>query len=98
MTAQLDKNLRGLLDDVDRLPGVVELDHAVLARLADVIGEDGGAVLARRGVGEFGAQAMAVKNVVAEDERDAVAADEVAAENKGMGKADRLFLNDVTRA
>ena len=70
--------------------GVVELHHAVLAWLVDVIGEHGGAVRARRSVGELGAQAMAVEHVVAEDQRDAIAADEVPPQDEGMGKPDRL--------
>ena len=77
------------------LSGVVELHHAVLAWLADVIGEHGRAVLARRSVGELGAQTMAVEHVVAEDQRDAIAADEFPPQDEGMGKADRLVLDDV---
>ena len=77
------------------LSGFVELHHAILARLADVIGEHGRAIRARRSVGELGAQAMAVEHVVAEDQRDAIVADEFPPQDEGMGEADRLFLNDV---
>ena len=67
-----------------------------MVRLVDVIGEDGGAILARRRVGELVAKPVAVEHVVAENERDAIAADKVAAEDEGMGEADRLVLDDVT--
>ena len=66
-----------------------------MAWLVDVIGEHGRAVRARRGIGEFGAQAMAVEHIVAKDQRNAIAADEFPPEDEGMGEADRLVLNDV---
>jgi len=42
-------------------------------------------------------KAVAVKNVVAKNKGDAVMTNEVAAENKGMGEADRSILYDVTQ-
>ena len=91
------QELRGLLDDIDGLFGVVEFDDAILARFPDVIGENRRTVLVRRGAVELGAEAVAIKDVVAEDERNAIVADEVAPENKGVRKPDRLFLNDVVK-
>src|ERR1700730_2824737 len=41
----------GLFDEINSASGFVEFYHAVLARLPDVIGEYGSAILARRGVG-----------------------------------------------
>ena len=91
----IGQELGWLFDDIDGLFEFVEFHHAVLVWLVDVIGEYGGAVLVRDSVGELGAQAMAVEHVVAEDQRNAIVADEFSSQNKGMGKPDRFFLNDV---
>ena len=77
------------------LSGFVELHHAVLARFVDVIGEHGRAILARHSIGKLGAHAMAIEHVVAEDQRDAIAADELPPQDEGMGEPDRLVLDDV---
>src|SRR5664280_617729 len=87
--------LRGLLYDIYGLVAGVELQHAVLVRIADVIGEHGGAVLARHGLGKFIAQTMTIKNIVAQDERDLVAVDEFPPQDERMGEAGWLLLNDV---
>ena len=38
---------------------------------------------------------MTVEDIVAEDERDAIVAHELAPEDERMGKADRFLLDDV---
>ena len=44
---------------------------------------------------ELGAKPVAVEDIVAEDQRDAIVADKFPAEDKRMGETDRLFLDDV---
>ncbi len=53
----------------------------------DVVAEDGGAGRARGRVLQHGAEAVAVEDVVAEDEADLVAADEVFADEKCLREA-----------
>ena len=81
------QKLRRLFDDIDRLFGAVEFNHAILARLIDIIGKDGCSVCAGRRLGKFGAEPMAIEHVVAEDQRDAIAADELTPENEGVRQA-----------
>jgi hypothetical protein len=87
VTAQLEAGLARLLDDVGRLAASgSKRDHAVALRVLDMIGEDGGAarlpgrLLAERRAGRRR------EDVVAEDQGDAVGADEVAADDEGLGQ------------
>src|SRR5262249_11067379 len=89
------QELRRLLDDVDGLFGAIELQHAVLTRLADEVSEDGCTVLARGGIGEFRAEALAREHIVPQAQRNPITGHEIAPKDEGMGKPDRLLLNDV---
>ena len=68
----------------------VELHHAIALRVVDVIAEDGRAALE---VGKGLVKAVAaVEDVVAEDQRDRVLADEALGDQKRLGDALRLGL------
>jgi len=85
---------RFLLDRQNFSAGV-HLEDAITLRIRHDIAEDGGAVPPCRRFGhEFG-QAMAVENIVAEDQGDIVGADEIAAYDKGVGKPARPLLYRV---
>src|SRR5215831_16024955 len=89
------QKLSRLFDDVDGAASFVELYHAVLAWLVEVIGEYGRAIFPRCSLGKLGAKPVAVEHVIAEDQRNAITADKGPPQDKGMGKPDRLFLDDV---
>ncbi len=83
-----------LLLDGDDLAALVELDHAVRGRVGHRVGEDP-AALDVRVLGQGGAEAAAVEDVVAEDEGHRLVADEVRAEHEGLGDALGLLLDGV---
>jgi predicted nuclease with RNAse H fold len=68
-----------------RLPAGVELHHAVLTGVRDAIGEDGGAV-DQGEAAEMATEAVAVEDVVAEDQRAGLVADEVGPDREGLGE------------
>src|SRR3954447_14685800 len=75
-----------LLLDGDDPAAVVELHHAVVTRVGHVVGED----VAAAGLGvaaQVLTEADAVEDVVAENERDRLIADEVRADDEGLGQA-----------
>ena len=84
-----------LLLDADGAPAPVEVDDAVALRVVHAVGEDGGAALARAGAVQRVGEAVAVEDVVAEDEADRTAADEVRADQEGLGDAGRDGLDLV---
>ena len=84
--------LRFLLDR-QRAAGTVELDYAVSLRRVNRVAEDGGAGLPRRRARERLREPVAVKQIVAQDQRHPVAADEIGADDKGVGKPARLALH-----
>ncbi len=85
----------GLLLDADRPAVLAELDHAVALGIAHAVGEDSRALLACRGRLEVVRETVAIENIVAEGERHAVAADELATDEKGLGEASRMRLDGV---
>ena len=89
--------LGGLLLDGDGPPLAVELDDAEALGVVHVVAEDRGA--ARRGVldgaRQVAGQAVAVEDVVAEDEGARLAGDELLADGEGLGQAVRAGLLGV---
>ena len=75
------------LDRAGGAGGGVELDHAITLGIVDRISEDGRAIVLRGGLANDFAQPGAVKDVVAEHERDRIAADEFAADDERFGKS-----------
>src|SRR5215470_18921152 len=86
-----------LFHDRDGLPGIVELDDAVLARLAHVICEYGCAASTTDGARELRAQVVTVEDVVAENQSYVIVANELTAEDERVSKTDRLVLDDITQ-
>ena len=88
----------GLLLDGDGVEVGVELHDAEALGVVDVVAEDGGepaglGVLHR--AAEVAAQAVAVEDVVAEDERAGLAAGEPLADDEGLGQAVGAGLDGV---
>ena len=75
-----------LLLERHRPPGSVELDNAEPLRIADGIGEDRRPVVTVGRPTEDILEAMAVEDVVAEDERGAGAPEELAADDERLGE------------
>src|SRR5262245_30521712 len=69
-------------DNIDRLLCLIELQDTILAWLVDVVGENSRAMRARPRLSEFGTEPVAIEHIVTQDERNAVAAHELASENK----------------
>ncbi len=86
--------LTGFLDDRHRLVAGIELDHTVGRRIADPIGVDHGALAPCAALGDR-RQRIAVEQIVAQDQPDAIAADEVATDDEDLGDAARLGLHGV---
>jgi hypothetical protein len=76
---------------------VVELDDAVALGVGHVVGEHRPAVRVVELL-ELRAEAVAVEDVVAEDHRDRVAADELGADDERVGEAARRLLRGVLEA
>ena len=89
---------RGLFHDVRRLAEVVEFDNAVALGIVDQISEHGAALLLRRGAMQHRREPGAVEDVVAEDQRAGVGADEIAADDEGLGETLRLRLDGIGEA
>ena len=88
--------LLGLLLDVgDLLGGGVEVDDGIGLGVLHLIAKHRGALLARDGLGEVLVKAGAVEDTVSEDERHAVAVDEVLANEKRLGDAIAALLGLV---
>ena len=66
---------------------LVEFDDAEAFGIAHLVGEDGGAVAFGGGLAQGLGEGLAVEDVVAEHQADAVAADKFFADDKGLGKA-----------
>ena len=82
------RRLRRLLVDVDGRPAPSNSTTPYRCGSVTVIGEDRGASLAvAAACVSSSLQAVAVEDVVAEDQRDAVRADEIAADDEGMRRA-----------
>ena len=73
----------------------VELDDAVALGVADLIAEHGRAGLARRGAAQVVGEVRAVEDVVAERERHAIRADELAADDERLRQAVGARLRGV---
>ena len=74
----------------------VHFQHAVALGIRHDITENGGALAPRRRLGHELRQAVAVENIIAEDQSDIVGADEVAADDECIGKPARLLLHGIT--
>ena len=77
------------------MPAGIELGDAVALGIMHVIGEDGGAGAALVGAAEDLVEVVAVEDVVTEDEGGVVVADEVGADDEGLGEAVRAGLDGV---
>ena len=71
------------------------MDHAVALGLGHVIGEDGRPCLARRRTAQLLGEAMAVEDVVAENQRNGIAGNEFLADQERLGQALRRRLDRV---
>ena len=88
----------GLLLDGDGVEGGVELHDAEALGVVDVVAEHGGEAAGLRvlhGAAEVPAQAVAVEDVVAEDERAGLPSDELLADDEGLGEAVGAGLDGV---
>ena len=77
----------GLFLDRNRALLLVELDDAVALGIVDPIGEDGGAARELAGLLQDLAETMAEEEIVAEHERRRLPAQEIAADDEGLGQA-----------
>ena len=86
-----------LLLDGDGVVVLVELDDAEAFRITDIVAEDRGSALlgSLDGVEKMLAKAGAVEDVVAKHHGTGFIADEVLAEDEGLGKSIRTWLNGV---
>ena len=89
--------VRWLLLDTQRLAVGVELHYAIAMRIGDVVSEHRGSPARAGGVLEHGAHSTAVEDVVAEDQRARVAADELAADEERLSKSIRSRLLGVVQ-
>ena len=64
----------------------IELHHAVTLRVLDQVGEDQAALFQAARRLQYGAQAVAVEDVVSEHQADVVVADELLADEEGLGQ------------
>ena len=76
-------------------PVAVELDDAVALGVTDVVPEDGGPVRPARRPLQESREALPEEDVVPEDERDALGADELPTDDEGLGEPLRLRLHGV---
>src|SRR6185436_8851445 len=74
---------------------LVELDDTVSFRIADPIGEHGGAVLLPGRGPKIVRQVRAVKDVVSKRERDTIVPDELLPDEKGLREALRGWLHGI---
>ncbi|KAF5043425.1 hypothetical protein DSECCO2_502370 [anaerobic digester metagenome] len=79
--------LRGFFLDADHVFRRVELHHAVAVRIAHLVAEDDAAFGKARAALQHRGQPLAVEDVVAKDQADGIVADELPAEQKGLGEA-----------
>ena len=76
-------------------PAAIQLDDPVGFRRAHDIAEDGCAGAAQAGARQRLRQRMAVEDIVAEDESHPVGADEIGADDEGIGQPARLLLDRI---
>src|ERR1700680_5065613 len=76
---------------------LIEFNNAVLGRVCDHMCENSGAFLARHCALEQLGQAVPIKDVVAENHSNPVAADKVAAHDKSIGKPARSPLYSIAQ-
>ena len=84
-----------LLFEAEHLAGLVELGDAVALGVVHVVGEDGCAGTTLVGIAENLVEVVAVEDVVAQHEGGVVVADEVGADDEGLGEAVRAGLDGV---
>ena len=95
MTARFDFAAGRFLFETHRSPGRVDFENPELPGILDGIREHGrAAVVADGPLGQAG-QFAAEEDVVAENQRDGIAADEVAADDEGVRSAVRFILHGV---
>mgnify|MGYP000172639273 CR=1 FL=1 len=87
--------LDGLLFEADGAAVLVEFDDAVALGIVHRVGEDGGAVAAGAGGAQAAGEVVAVEEVVAEHEGAGAVADEVFADDEGLGEAVGAGLDGV---
>ena len=84
MTAYDDFGFAGFSSRLTARPSRVELDDAVALGIADLVAEHRRARLARGGAAQVVGEVRAVEDVVAKRERDAIVADELAADEERL--------------
>src|SRR5271165_6002202 len=70
----------------------VESHDAVALRILQIIGEDGGAIGDGSRIAQYVRQAMAIEQIVAENERRTLAGVEISADDIGLGQTFRSRL------
>ena len=88
--------LRRLFFDAGRAAVRIEADHAVALGILHVIRKHGRTIVAHIGCLQAALKVMAVVQVVAEDQRRMMMADEFAADDEGLREAIRRRLHCVT--
>ena len=87
--------LLGLLFEGEDAAVGAELDDTVGAGVFDVVAEDTGALLLRGGAAQHAAEALAVEQVIAQDEAAGSSFEEVGAQDEGLRQAVGFLLHDV---
>src|SRR4029077_17076362 len=87
--------LRGLFFQMHRAALFVEIDDTIAFRIAYRIGKDRRAALARLRLLQRPAEAVAVKNIVAENQRDGAFTNNLPADEKGLSDPPRFRLRSV---
>jgi len=87
----------GLFDDFERPAFLIEVDDSVSLWVIDPITEDRRAIPARRSAQQSLGQTVSVEDVVAEGERDSVAANEVLSDQERLGETFGSRLYCVTQ-
>ena len=87
----------GLFLDGDGLAVLIKLHHAEALRILHIVAEHRGALLLLRRPAQMLAQAGAVEDVVAQNHGGPVVADELLAQNKGLGQSVRRRLHLVAQ-
>ena len=86
---------RRFFDDLDRAAAAVEAYNSESLRVQDLVGEIDGAFFEPAAPFEDRPQRAPKKNIVAKDERDPMAFDEIAADDERLGDAARLVLGAI---
>ena len=90
--------MRGLFRNGQRAAVFIHLDYTERARIVHIISEHRRAAAVFCGLTEAGAQSLAVENVVAQNEADAVVSDKALADQEGVRNTCLLYTSADSRA